>query len=266
MTTYLVEGRTDIDRIDAIDWQAAEAGLGGNGKIIGELVLQSKNKTFAFGMEELKFNTDDKESMTFTGYGAVFGNIDNSGDLISQGAFSKTLQQFKTKSQMPPMLYEHGSKGGGPAMPVGVWTGLAEDSHGLKVEGRLAETSMGRDLYVLLKAGAIAGLSIGYRVREIGRPEPGSDVRRNIKSADLVEISLVNDPMNEMARLLSVKSADDIITIRDLEKTLRDVGHSRADAVRICARFEAKADQRDAGEEEAIRRALRRNLSLINQK
>src|SRR3546814_8833368 len=60
--------------------------------------------------------------------------------------------------------------GGGSEKPVGVIEQLREDERGLRVIGRLsARTAVGREAAALLKAGAVDGLSFGYRVREIGR-------------------------------------------------------------------------------------------------
>ena len=51
------------------------------------------------------------------------------------------------------MLMQHGGWGIGAddMTPVGIWTSLAEDGIGLKVEGKLADTPRGREAYALLK-------------------------------------------------------------------------------------------------------------------
>ena len=107
----------------------------------------------ACGLLELKFAND--QSGTFSGYGAVFGNTDFGGDMIVPGAFSASLSGHKSAGSMPAMFYEHGAPGGGPALPVGVWTSMIEDARGLKAEGRLLDTSMGKDLHIAMKAGAV---------------------------------------------------------------------------------------------------------------
>lgn len=262
MTIYLVDGNADLDRVEADTWADAEAQLAGKGEVIGELV-DIAGKT-ACELTEIKF-ADGGDAMAFDGYGAIFNNVDRGGDKILPGAFTETLAEWKAGGRLPTMLYQHGQMGGGPVMPVGVYTAMEEDSQGLRVSGKLFDHTLGRDLYVALKGGAIGGLSIGYRAKELGRPPMGAAERRQIKAASLVEVSLVNDPMNQAARFTSVKSADEIMTIRDLEHSLRDAGYSKSDAVRICARFQAKADQgepeADAAEMAAL---LRRNLSILS--
>lgn len=214
------------------------------------------------GLHEFKF-AQEGDVMTFEGYGAVFNNVDFGGDLIEPGAFGSTLAQHKAAGTMPTMYYEHGVRGGGPPMPVGIWEDMAEDGHGLRVKGRLLPTTLGNDLYILLKGNAVKGLSIGYKVTDAAPRIRPDDPKRRIKSAALVEVSLVNDPMNPRARVSQIKSADEIVTIRDLEESLRDLGVPKSEALAICARFEAKADRRDSGADEAIVTGLDRFLSKI---
>lgn len=211
---------------------------------------------------ELKF-AEIGGAMTFEGYGAVFNNVDFGGDLIEPGAFIKTLDEHKVNATRPAMYYQHGRRGGGPTIPVGVWTSMVEDDHGLKVSGKLSDTALGRDLHVLMKDEAIKGLSIGYRVTDSTprlRPE---DPKRRIKSASLVEVSLVEDPMNPLAGVTQVKSAEEIITIRELEDTLRDAGYSKSDALAICARFQAKTDRGEPETDEAFESAAQELLKSL---
>lgn len=241
MTVYLVQNHPSLDRIEAETWADAEAQLDGKGEVIGELVDGFEGKGVTC-LTELKF-AQDEGAMRFSGYGAVFNNVDLGGDKVLPGAFTETLAQHKASGTMPAMLLEHGAKAGGPVLPVGVWRSMSEDSHGLRVEGQLADTQLGREAYTLMKMGAMQGLSIGYRVTELGRPAMQENARRLIKAARLGEVSIVASPMNTAAKVLSVKSADEIMTIRDLEHSLRDAGYSKSDAVRICARFQAKTSQ-----------------------
>jgi HK97 family phage prohead protease len=248
MPVFLINGHSSLDRVDADTWQDAEVKLGGEGEVIGELVEETEVKAAA-ALTELKFAQEDG-LMKFSGYGAVFNNVDYGGDKILPGAFSETLAQHKSAGTMPAMLLEHGAKAGGPVLPVGVWLSMSEDEYGLKVEGRLADTQTGREAYTLMKMGAMQGLSIGYRPTELGRPSMQDNARRLIKSARLGEVSIVANPMNDKARVLSVK-ADDVMTIRDLEHLLRDAGYSKSESLRICAKFQAKTSQGEPDGDEA---------------
>lgn len=211
-----------------------------------------------YGLHEFKF-AQDGEAMTLSGYGAVFGNVDSYGDVIAPGAFAKSLAAHKAASTAPMMLLEHGDA----PLPIGVWDEMSEDGHGLKVKGRFLDTTMGVDAWKAAKAGAITGLSIGYRPTEFEMRAKPEDPRRTLKSVDLVEVSLVGFPANGKARVTAVKSAEEIITIRQLEDALRDAGYSKSDALAICSRFEAKSSRRDSGADEAVLAGIDRLLSTI---
>ena len=89
------------------------------------------------GLVELKAAPDaGADSMTFSGYGAVFGNMDAYGDVIANGAFTKTIADFKTSGVWPAMLSQHGGwdMSAESLTPIGVWTEMREDEHGLYVE------------------------------------------------------------------------------------------------------------------------------------
>src|SRR5205814_8697583 len=86
------------------------------------------------------------------------------------------------------------------AEPVGVWLELAEDFRGLRARGKLIpDVARGRELLALLRAGAIDGLSIGFRTVK-ARVDPASRVRKLI-DVDLWEISIVTFPLLAGARV-----------------------------------------------------------------
>ena len=115
---------------------------------------------------ELKFASDTKPG-SFSGYGAVFDNIDDGGDIIVKGAFRDTLAEWKARGKMPKMLWHHGlGMSSEDLLPIGYWTGMEEDDHGLKVEGQLIalDTDRGRTLHEGMMAEAIDAMSISYSV------------------------------------------------------------------------------------------------------
>ncbi len=186
----------------------------------------------SFGLGEVKV-TDEGE-MTFSGYGAVFGNVDSYGDVIAKGAFRDTLIKAKSSGQWPVMLSQHGFSEGG-STPIGVWTEMREDDTGLWVEGKFAPTPRGKEAHELLKMkprSAFNGLSIGFRAKEWAVRTQPDDPRRTLKAVDLLEVSLVTFPANSKARVLNVKSE---INPREIEDSLREAGLSRADSVKAVA-------------------------------
>ena len=207
-------------------------------------------------LRELKFAADEgAQAMSFTGYGAVFGNVDSYGDVIEAGAFSKFLADVKSGNQpWPAMLSQHGGWqiSAEDMTPIGVWTDFAEDGHGLKVTGQLADTPRGLEMYKLMKMSprpAIDGMSIGYIAKEWEPRSKPEDPKRKLKRIDLIEVSIVTRPANGKARVESVKSD---WTERDFERLLtRDAGLSRSDALVVINQgFKSLIAMRDAGSSE----------------
>lgn len=140
-----------------------------------------------FGLE-VKSLLDDG---SFSGYAAVFGNIDNHGDIITKGAFSRTLSLWEAKGRQVPILWQHD-----PEKPIGVTTVMEEDERGLRIEGKLfLDVQLAREAHALLKGGALGGLSIGYKA--VKADWQGKN--RVLKEIKLFENSLVTFPSNESA-------------------------------------------------------------------
>lgn len=220
---------------------------------------------------EVKFAEGAVEvSGEFKGYGAVFGNTDGHGDVIVPGAFAENLADWSTRGRLPAMKLMHGSAGNpftGDDLPIGVWKTMREDARGLYVEGKLSglDTDHGRRILGLMKDGALDGLSIGYRVKAADRGVGPNQPKRTIKSAHLVEVSIVGSPSNELARVTDLKSAD-IKTIREFEDFLRDEGgfsHYAAKAI-AAGGFKA-ADPRDEDEADLVA-LVRRNIATLSSK
>jgi uncharacterized protein len=228
------------------------------------------------GLLELKFAPTEPdaqtEEMSFTGYGAVFNNIDSYGDMILPGAFAHYLSAVKSGATVwPIMLLQHGGweMTAEDMTPIGVWTDLAEDGTGLKVAGKLADTPRGREIYTLMKMEprpAIDGLSIGYIAKEWEPRSKPEDPRRQLKRIELMEISPVTFPANGKARVGQVKSGNDEMTIRDAEEALRDAGFSRKEAKAILAGGFKSMPLRDAGGDgiDELAAILRKNIAALN--
>jgi HK97 family phage prohead protease len=206
----------------------------------------------ACSITELKFADIGTETMTFSGYGAMFGNVDAYGDVITPGAFADTLASARKSGLWPAMLSQHGGWGMGAddLTPVGVWTDLAEDGRGLKVSGKLADTPRGNELHKLMKMtprAAINGLSIGYIAKEWTARSKPDEPRRTLKKVDLMEISLVTFPANLKARVQAVKAIEEFQKLGDVERYLREsCGLSRSEAVAIVSRCKSLG-QSDSG-------------------
>jgi uncharacterized protein len=137
--------------------------------------------------------TDTKR---FAGYAAVFNARDAGRDVIVPGAFARQLNRAGLNL---PLLWQHEAQN-----PIGRILSVAEDAHGLRVTGEFATNAKpARDAFELVKAGAVSGLSIGYRVRRAD-----ADRKQNVRrllDLDLIEVSLVTFPMQPHARVLQVE-------------------------------------------------------------
>jgi HK97 family phage prohead protease len=171
------------------------------------------------------------DSGTFEGYGSVFGNEDSYGDVVKHGAFTKTLADFKTKGKFPAMLWQHDSQ-----QPIGVYTEMREDEHGLVVKGRLLinDDPLAKRAHAHMKAGSVSGLSIGYSVPKGGGTWNEKDGVYELSQINLFEVSIVTFPANEQAQVSGVKSAFE--TVRSLEVFLRGAGMSKSEACALIAK------------------------------
>jgi HK97 family phage prohead protease len=184
---------------------------------------------------ELKFADADKPAGVFSGYGAVFGNVDSHGDVIRPGAFVESIAESKAAGRNVPMHVMHRGAFGGDGLPVGVWTNLTEDDRGLKVEGKISgmNTDGGRLLFERVKDGALGGLSIGYRVKPDGAilGKRTGEAKRTLTRLHLSEISLVDDPSNALSRVDEIKSA----VMDEFKELMKVADVSRATAAVVAA-------------------------------
>lgn len=211
-------------------------------------------------------------TMSFAGYGAVFGNTDFHGDVIEPGAFAESLSAaHQDGGDWPAMLLQHGGWGvsAEDLTPIGVWTELSEDGVGLKVSGALADTQRGREAHTLMRMDprpAITGLSIGYIPKDWEPRSKADEPRRRIKKADLLEVSLVTFPANSRARVTDVKSIHDCSGLGDVEALLRDAGgFSAKEAKTLIARIKSLSPRDAGGDNElvALGAALTRNINAL---
>jgi HK97 family phage prohead protease len=195
-----------------------------------------------FAAIEVKRESESDEYLTISGYGAVFGNVDNGGDIVVQGAFKECI----SSGRKVKMLWQHD-----PSQPIGVWDEMREDENGLYMKGRISKkAAKGAEVAELVNMGAIEGLSIGYRTQEY---EMDVDKGyRKLTKVDLWETSVVTFPMNEMANIYDMKSVDDMSDAeikRHIEKALKAIKVSGTEAKAMASAAMKGRDDvlRDAG-------------------
>ncbi len=150
------------------------------------------------GLEQ-KFCRFDEEltvtdGMSIEGYASFFNDPDKGGDIVAKGAYAASLKRLDAEGRQVKMLWQHD-----PTEPIGIWNEVREDARGLFVKGRLLDSvGRGREAAALIAAGAIDGLSIGYRTVRATKDDKG---RRLLQELELWEVSLVTFPMLPSARV-----------------------------------------------------------------
>lgn len=180
--------------------------------------MSSEHKSFKFQMDGAP---DDQGH--FTGYAAVFGNVDLGNDVIDPGACTKTLRE----NPSVPLFWQHDYAG----VPIGVGTLTPDGVKGVRIDGRLfIDTSdKAREVFGAMKAKAVKGLSIGYNTIKKAFDGP---VRR-LQEIAINEVSLCNTPMNPLATVDagSVKANDEelecVLALQDVLMSMREWSRAR---------------------------------------
>jgi HK97 family phage prohead protease len=164
------------------------------------------------------------EGSVIAGYASVFGATDQGGDVVERGAYEASLAKTKAAGGRVKMLWQHD-----PARPIGVWDEVREDARGLWVKGRiLTDVAQGREAAALIGAGAIDGLSIGYRTVRARKDDAG---RRCLSEVELWEVSLVTFPMLPEARVAAKSEDAGTAEMRVLAEMFRDAGRQLAETL-----------------------------------
>lgn len=136
----------------------------------------------------------DEKNGIVKGYGSVFGNIDSDGDMITMGAYKKTIQE---NGERVKYLYQHDIE-----KPIGKMRELYEDSTGLAFVAEVPKTRLGMDVIELIKSGVITENSVGIMPIQ----KRMVDDYREIAEVKLYEISAVTLAANDQAKIMDVKN------------------------------------------------------------
>ena len=140
---------------------------------------------------------DDKTGIV-KGYGSIFGNIDSDGDIITKGAYTKTISENGNRVKY---LYQHQMD-----KLLGKMVNLYEDEKGLMFEAEIPKTQLGKDVLELMKAGVITENSVGILpMQKEGCPDGMENCYRKLTEVKLYEISAVTLAANDEAMILDVK-------------------------------------------------------------
>ncbi len=205
----------ESDMFSPVHWSGNERGLPVNGA-----GLEHKFARFGEGIT-VEGGTE------ISGYASLFGAADQGGDIVRKGAYAASLATGSKAGRRIKMLWQHD-----PGQPIGVWDEVREDARGLWVKGRILDSvARGREAAALIAAGAIDGLSIGYRTVRAAKNDAG---QRMLTELDLWEVSLVTFPMLPTAR---VAAKSDFVAVEDVLHEMAEAFQgARAEMQAIAAR------------------------------
>jgi uncharacterized protein len=165
-----------------------------------------KTKQFKAFDVEVKANV---EKRTIEAYASTFGNRDLVGDVVTKGAFAKTIaERFAGGAKNGvKVLWQHL-----PTMPIGLPIHMEEDSKGLYTVSKISKTDWGDRALTLAADKVVDKTSIGY---DVIKDEYSSGGERLLKELKLYEYSLVTFPANPDADILGTKSMEQLTNLLD---------------------------------------------------
>ena len=147
----------------------------------------------------------DQERRVVSGF-ATLDNIDRHGDIVDSNASIKAFETFRgnLREMHQPIA-------------VGKVTNFREEEFydnatGEVYRGVFVDTYVSKgaqDTWEKVLDGTLSGFSIGGNITDTDNVQKGEDMVRVIKEYDLVELSLVDSPANQLANVFSIQKVDD---------------------------------------------------------
>ncbi len=198
-----------------------------------------EQKAFLNFKFEVKDDHAEGDEMTFRAYANVKHVKDHAWDICVDGCYQASVDSHKFNGTMPRLLWSHNAR----ELPVGTITDMGEDEKGLWIEGYLADTTKGIDIYKLLKKKSLDSFSIGYTII---KEEWSQGANANLLiEIHIKEVSFVNFACNEMSLLEDVKSSSlsgRAVSKEKLSAVLLDYGLSDDEAKSIIENYTPKSD------------------------
>lgn len=147
----------------------------------------------------------DEERRIVSGF-ATLDNVDRHNDIVDADASIKAFETFRgnLREMHQPIA-------------VGKVTNFREEqfydkSTGQSYRGVFVDTYVSKgaqDTWEKVLDGTLSGFSIGGNITKVDQVQKGEDMVRVIKEYDLVELSLVDSPANQLANVFSIQKVDD---------------------------------------------------------
>lgn len=147
----------------------------------------------------------DEERRIVSGF-ATLDNVDRHRDIVDTDASLKAFDQFRgnLREMHQPIA-------------VGKVTNFREEQFfdketGQTYRGVFVDTYVSKgaqDTWEKVLDGTLSGFSIGGNITKVDQVQKGDDMIRVIKEYELVELSLVDSPANQLANVFAIQKSDD---------------------------------------------------------
>ena len=158
-------------------------------------------------IKEMQVKYRDDGNGQIEGYASTFiRKPDGYGDVVKQGAFTKTLEERWNGGKGIPFLWAHKMDD----LKAFIGTAEAEeDEKGLHFVATFDDTEEAQKVRQLYKDGRLRKFSFAYEVKEEGLVTLEDGTKANeLRELELFEISAVTVPANEDAGVVDVKAAE----------------------------------------------------------
>ncbi len=163
-------------------------------------------------MTKTKQYTKDARAEATLGNGWVSGYAstwdrepDAYGDVVKHGAFTRSLEKWRTEGGTLPLLYNHDQSLGGF---IGKVTTIYEDNVGLFVRATFDGTEEAQRVRQLVTDGRLAKFSFAYTINDQGPVTLPNGKRANeLRDVEINEVSIVLTPANDHAVVTDFKSS-----------------------------------------------------------
>jgi len=171
------------------------------------------NKTFKLISKITKAAEDDDGDLYIEGLAST-NDVDRVGDVIDSKAWEIDggLDNFKNN---PIILFNHDSN-----QPIGRATEIEATPKGLRIKARISKAA--GKTYDLIKDGVLGAFSVSFLIKDADYIEETYGLL--IKSAELLENSVVSIPCNQAATFSLAKSFDSTKDYEDYKKTFKHSG------------------------------------------
>lgn len=193
--------------------------------------------------DNLRFiNKDEKTGIVkVSGYAVKWDSINYHGEKFIRGAFAEVCAAFEAGTKKIHCYYNHGWRlwyiDSSITMRIGKYTVIKEDEVGLYIELEFTPgLAIARDVAAMVQHGTVDGFSIAFfPIGDLDYDDKGTHIE--IRRADIYEISVVDEPSDDSARVINDQTIEAIESEDDAEELLRSLGLAGDYSKKLIARL-----------------------------